>query len=256
MKFDEFLVNFEKDAGGKEQIALAIYYLETEEGKQSVSQSEIRSLIRSSQSTISPSGTSAYFKRLANAKWIAPTGDNEYRLTGSGREEVKARLDEGPIGGPRKQDDVFLDTDNFEGEERYEQLVKDINRCYQYRIYDATMVLSRKLFEDLVYQILQTHYAGENVQMFYDQENNRHYTFEELLNNLRDAVSTLRRYSRELDKALVEELRNLKNEGNAGAHAIRVDFTDEEIEAWSRDATRIAEVLFDVLQGARIADSD
>jgi len=75
-----------------------------------------------------------------------------------------------------------------------------------------------------------------------------------LLNNLKDGVPTLRRYSRELNDAFVEEIRELKNAGNKGAHSVRVKFTDDEMEEWSNDITRMAEVLYDVLEGARIAN--
>jgi hypothetical protein len=81
MDFDRYLESFDDDAGGKEQAALAIYYLETEEENSSASQSEIRSLIRTSRSTVSPSGTTSYFNRLDDAEWITPVGNNEYRTT-------------------------------------------------------------------------------------------------------------------------------------------------------------------------------
>lgn len=256
MSFDRYLEAFDVDAGGKEQAALALYYLGEVEGRPSVTQSEVRSEIERSRSTYSPSGVSMYFDRLDADGLIASVGDGGYRLTRTGIGYVEKRLDDDALVSRRDEEDRFIDTDGFEGDERYGKLVDDINECYRYRIYDATMVLTRKLFEDMVFQNLQTHFAGQDVQMFYDQENSRHYTFDELLNNLSDAVPTLGRYSRELDRGLVEGVRELKNEGNAGAHAIRVDFTDEEAEAWSGVATRSTEVLYDVLQGARIASNE
>ncbi|USZ69405.1 hypothetical protein NGM10_06630 [Halorussus salilacus] len=162
-------------------------------------------------------------------------------------------LDDEALGNPRNEGESFIDSEVVD-DERYERLIKDINDCYRYRIYDGTMVLTRKLFEDMVFEILKTHYAGRDVQMFYNQEDDCHYSFNELLNKLKDGVSTLRRYSRELDDAFVEEVRELKNAGNRGAHSIRVDFTDDEVEEWASDATRMFEVLYDVLLGARIAD--
>lgn len=256
MSYDHYLDAFDDEAGGKEQTALAIYYLGEVEGKSSISQSEVRSLIQRSRSTISPSGVSRYISRLRGDSLVAPVGNGGYRLTGDGIEDVEAQLDDTALVSTRDEEDLFIDADRFEDDGRYTRLVDDINECYRYRIYDATLVLTRKLLEDLVFQILKTHYSGDDVQMFYDQENDRHYSFDELLNNLSDAVPTLRRYSRELDRGLVEGVRELKNEGNAGAHAIRVDFTDEEVEERSADATRLAEVLYDVLEGARIADSE
>lgn len=255
MSFDRYLEAFDSNAGGKEQAALALYYVGEVEGQPRVTQAEVRTEIERSRSTYSPSGVSRYFDRLDGDGLIASVGDGRYRLTPAGIEYVEERLDDAALVSTREEGDLFIDTDGFDDDGRYAQLVDDVNECYRYRIYDATLVLSRKLFEDLVFQILKTHYSGDDVQMFYDQENDRHYSFDELLNNLSEAVPTLRRYSRELDRALVEGLRELKNEGNAGAHAIRVEFTDEEVEAWSGDTTRTAKILYDVLEGARVADS-
>lgn len=256
MSFDQYLGAFDNEAGGKEQTALAVYYLGEVKGHPSVSQSDVRSIIRQSRSTFSPSGVSRYISRLQEDGLVASVGNGGYRLTPDGIDDVEARLDDASLVSTREEGDLFIDIDGFDDASRYAQLVHDVNECYRYRIYDATMVLTRKFFEDMVFQILKTHYSGDDVQMFYDQENNRHYSFGELLNNLSDAVPTLRRFSRELDRGMVEGVRKLKDEGNAGAHAIRVDFTDDEVEALSGDATRFAEILYDVLQGIHVANRD
>ncbi|SFS65911.1 hypothetical protein [Halostagnicola kamekurae] len=255
MEFDRFLEHFEDGAGQKEQVGLVIYYFETEQAQDEVTQGDVKELIQRSRSSISSSSISTYFSRLRGSDWITDTENDGYRLTHFGEEEVETRLDDEALDNPRGEEDLFLDIDGFEnGDDRYERLVADINEAYRYRLYDATMVLTRKFFEDMVFQILKTHYAGEDNEMFYDQENNRHYSFDDLLTNLREGVPTLRQYARELERSTVDDLRDLKEEGNSGAHAIRVDFTDEEIEDWSGDATRIAEILYEVLRGARIAD--
>ncbi|MDZ7849980.1 MAG: hypothetical protein U5K70_03925 [Halodesulfurarchaeum sp.] len=254
MSFDRYLEGLDDDAGGKEHAALALYYLDEVEGQPKVAQAEVRTEIKQSRSIYSPSGVSRYFDRLDGDGLIASVGNGEYRLTPAGVEYVEGWLDETVLVNTRDEGDLFINTDGFESDERYAQLVDDINECYRYRIYDATLVLSRKLFEDLIFQILKTYYSGDDVQMFYDQENSRHYSFDELLNNLSDTVPTLRRFSRELDRSLVEGIRELKDEGNAGAHALRVEFADEEVEAFSGEATRFAEILYDILQGIRIAE--
>jgi hypothetical protein len=254
MDIDYLLDHFADGAGDKEEIALIIYYLEKRENDpiEGVTQSDVKEVIRNSRSAVNTSSVSTYFSRL-KGDWISESNGNSYILTHDGKDGVQELLADDALDFPREEDDRFIDSDIFE-EDRYKKLIEDINDCYRYRIYDGTMVLSRKLFEDLVFEILKTHYAGEDVQMFYNQEDDCHYSFNELLNNLKEGVPILRRYSRELDDAFVEEIRDLKNAGNRGAHSIRVDFTDGEVEEWSSDATRISEVLYDVLLGARIAD--
>ena len=255
MTFDRFLANYDDDARQREKVGLAIYYLETEQNNDDVTQADVRDLIQRSRSSISTSSISSYFTRLRENNWITTTENDGYRLTHSGREEVESRLDYEALDNPRDEGDLFLDIDEFEdGDDRYERLVADINESYRYRLYDATMVLTRKFFEDMIFQILKTHYAGRQNDMFYDQENGQHYSFDGLLTNLKEGVPELRMYSRELDRPMIEDIRDLKEEGNSGAHSIRIDFTDQEVESLSIEATQYAEIIYETLLGVRIAD--
>jgi predicted transcriptional regulator len=253
MNFDRLLEYLDTEAGQKEQVALIFYYFEQFEGENEITQSDVRELIRDSRSLINTSSVSTYFGRLENEDDITTAGNDGYRLTHEGEDRIEELLDEDALDEHRDEGDLFIDTDAID-HERYQELIEDINDCYRYRVYSGTMVLTRKLFEDIVFEILKTHYGGDDVQMYYHQEDDRHYSFNELLNNLKEGVQTLRRYSRELDEAFVERIRELKNAGNRGAHSIRISFTDDEMEEWSNDVTRIAEVLYDVLEGARIAN--
>lgn len=252
INFDQFLKSFDSSAGQKERIALAVYYLEEQENKDRITQSEVKNIIRSSKASITPSSVSMYFTRLKEGKWLTESGDTGYCLTISGEEEVTSMID-GEILND-KRDDLFIATDVFEGEDYYGRLIVDINQCYEYRIYDATLVLTRKFFEHLVFKILQKEYAGEDNQMFYDQENNEHYRFDDLLDNLKDGVPRLRKhtYGQQLDKELVADLRKLKDEGNKGAHSVRIDISEEEIEGIAEDATRLTEILFEVFEGVQL----
>lgn len=254
MDIDYLIDYFDDDAGNKEEVALIIYYLENREDGpiESVQPADVKEIIRNSRSAVSTSGVSKYFSRL-NSDWISESNGDGYRLTHDGEDGVEALLPDGALDTPREDGDRFIDSGVFE-EYHYQQLLEDINKSYRHHLYDATMVLTRKFFEDMVFQILKTHYAGRDNEKFYNQEENQHYSFDSLISNLRDSVPTLRQYSLDLDESLVDDLRDLKEEGNAGAHKIRVDFEDDEIEEWSNDATRIAEVLYEVLQGARIRD--
>lgn len=256
MEFNQLLEHFDEDAGQKEKIALAIYCHEGQQNPPKIKPRTVKLAVQRSRASISISSVSTYLRRLQKKEWIKPIEDDSYRLTHTGRDQVEVLLDGEALDNPRDEEDRFLNMDNFDEDERYAKLVEDVNKSYQYRIYDATMVLTRKFFEDIVFEILKTHYAGDDVQMFYDQENSQHHSFDDLLSNFKDGVPALRRYSRELEREMVEELRDLKNEGNTGAHSIRVDFTDEEVEDWSSEATMIAEVFYDVLLGARIADEE
>lgn len=256
MNINHLIDHFDEDAGGKEEVALIMYYLEKrdDEETEGVTQAEVKEVIRSSRSTVTISGVSTYFSRLADANWISEGRGNKYVLTHPGEDEVEALLDDEALAGPRPEDDRFIDSDIFE-EERYQKLVEDINASYRHHIYDGTMVLTRKFFENMVFEILRGEYSGEDVQMFFDQENQRHYSFDELLNNLKIGVPNLKRFTKEgLDREMVEDLRDLKDKGNKSAHSIRVEYDEGEVEELSPEATRYAEVIYEVWKGVENAN--
>lgn len=247
MEFNRLLQNYESE-GQKEIVALAIFYLEEYEEQQEVASSDIRRVIKDSRSTISTSSISSYLQRLDN--WIADTSNGDYQLSHVGQEEVKSRLREDILNEPR--DDLFLNTTDLNENEYYERLIQDINKCYQHHIPDAALVLSRKLFEHLVYNILQGHYGGRNNEIFLNTDENRPLAFKALIENLRDAQTTLHQYSRDLDDEVIDAVEELRQEGNSGAHSIRVDITEEDLEELSSELTRAAEILFDVYMKIQI----
>jgi hypothetical protein len=253
MDIDYLIDNLDDDAGHKEEVALIIYYLENreEEAIETVSQSDVKEVLRRSRSAVSTDGVSSYFSRLKNKGWISEANGDRYILTHDGEDGVEGLLADGALDTPRDENERFIDSDIFE-EHRYKKLVEDINESYRYHIYDGTMVLTRKLFENMVFEILREEYTGEDVQMFFDQENQRHYSFDELLNNLKLGTPDLKRFTKEgFDRGMVEDIRELKEKGNKGAHSVRVDFHEGEVEALSDDATHLSEVIYEIWQGVQ-----
>lgn len=253
MDIDYLIDHFDDSAGHKEEVALIIYYLENrdENETEGVTQSEVKEIIRNSRSRVSTSSVYTYFSRLEDAEWISESNGDSYILTHDGEDDVEELLADGVLNIPRNEDERFIDSDIFE-EHRYKKLVDDINESYRYHVYDGTMVLTRKFFENLIFEILRGEYSGEDTQMFFDQENQRHYNFDELLNNLKIGVPDIKRFTKEgLDREMVEDIRELKEKGNKGAHSIRVNFDEGEVEALSDDATHLAEVIYEVWTGVQ-----
>lgn len=254
MEFDQLLKHFDGNSGQKEQVALVIFYLEEFEDKNSITQSDVKDVIRRSRSTIKPATISEYFRRLEMDGWISKTEDGGYRLGIDGGPRIRALLDDGAFDSPREAGDHFINTVVFE-EHRFQKLVEDINKSYRYHIYDGTLVLTRKLFEHMIFEILRNQYSGKDNHMFFDVENQRHYHFDELLNNFKIGISELKMYTKErLDDKMVEDIRDLKDRGNLSAHSIRVDFEEGEVEALSGDATYFAEILHEIWKGVQNAN--
>lgn len=252
MEFDRLLEQYDAE-GQKEVVGLAIYYIENFEGESGATPSEVGDLLEASRSSVSKSSVSTYLKRLDN--WVTNTANGGYQLTHKGEQHVERALEDELFDEPRS--DKFLDTSDLDEDDYYKRLVDDINSCYRNHIPDATLVMSRKLFEHLTYKILMGHFSGEDPDMYFDTDRRRALGFKQLVSNFEDNITLLRQYSRDLDEDVAETVEWFREQGNTGAHSIRVDVSEEELEEKSKEATRAVEILYDVWVGVQIqADGD
>ena len=251
MDFDR-LLDFSDYSRQQEVIGLAIFHCEEYREQQEVSQDEIVELIEGSRESVPKKNIPTYLSRLESDGYLT-TGSEGYRLKHEGQEYFKEIVSSELIDQPRE--DRFIDTE-IADEEFYDRLVDEINECYRVRVNNATLVMTRKLFENLLADILRGHYGRQDVDLFFDTHRGYHHGLKELKKNLRDNVADFRIYSRDIDEEILDELDEFKERGDAGAHSIVVDVSDEELERMSDDATKLFELLYDTWKGVRIANDN
>jgi hypothetical protein len=251
MEFDR-LLKFSDYSRQQEIVGLAVFYFEEYRECQEIDRAEIINLIQESRESVPKTNVSTYLSRLESEGHLT-TGSEGYRLKHQGQKYFRNLISSDLIEEPRE--DRFIDTD-IADEQFYDRLVEDINECYRVRVNDAILVLTRKLFENLLVDILRGHYGRQNVELFFDTHRGYHHGLKELKKNLRENVSDFRIYSRDIDEDLLDELDKFKEQGDAGAHSIAVNVTDEKVEAMSDDVTRLFDVFYDTWQGVRIANDD
>jgi predicted secreted protein len=251
MEFDR-LLKFSEYSRQQEIVGLAVFYLEEYCGSEEVEREEIIKLIEKSRESVPKGNVSTYFSRLEEDNYLT-TGTEGYRLKHEGKEFFKRIISSDLVEEPRQ--DQFIDTD-IADEEFYEQLIEEINECYRVRVNNAVLVLTRKLFENILADILRGHYGRQNVDLSFDTHRGYHHGLKQLKNNFRDNVSDFRIYSRDIDEDILDGLDEFKKRGDAGAHSIAVNVTDGEIEAMSDDATQLFNILYDTWKGVRIANDN
>lgn len=143
--------------------------------------------------------------------------------------------------------DRFLDIDNVPGT-FYPELVDNINRCYSLGIYDATLVLTRKLLENLLIDILREQYGKQEIDLYYLPDNKRFQKFSTLINNFENNLNDFQHLSGGLDSDFIEELNAFRQEANAEAHSIETNVTDNEMENYRELARHTSQVLFRLRQ--------
>lgn len=139
----------------------------------------------------------------------------------------------------------FLDIDNVPGT-FYPELVKDINRCYSLGIYDATLVLTRKLLENLLIDVLRDQYGTGGIQIYYRPNNGQFQIFSTLIENFEDNLIDFKHLSGGLDSDFIDELNAFRQNANAEAHSIETNITESEMKDYREQARHASRVLFRV----------
>jgi len=139
--------------------------------------------------------------------------------------------------------DSFIEIDSVSGE-FYPELIQNINRCYRTGIYDASLVLTRKLLENLLIDILRSQYGTDRIEIYYDTDRKQFQPFYELVSSFESNIEDFHHYSTEIDGGLIEDLNSFRKTANRGAHSLEVNISDDEINRYGEKATKTARILF------------
>ena len=127
----------------------------------------------------------------------------------------------------------------------YNELRDEINKAYQLRLFTSVMLLVRKLFENLIIEILRMKYpynsSPNNLEIYYFKKYRRFQNFTILLQNIED-----RKTDFTVDEHLITEIISLikpfRKGANANAHSIII--VSDEKDIFEFDIPRISSLLF------------
>lgn len=141
-------------------------------------------------------------------------------------------------------------TDNY-----YSKLVFEINRAFGYGLYTATLVLVRKLFENLIVDLLRTRYGMKRIDVFYWKERHMHHSLSTLISNLRGNVEDFKIYTDafDRDKNFFRFLDEIKEKADAGAHSLEILPDPDKNKVWKPSMNKYIELILWVIQ--RIKDT-
>lgn len=254
--FDELLNSIPEDIKqeltDRDVVGLAGYYLRKVEGEHPFATKQIRGVVEPSLQPVpndsigsypSQLGEKEYFQRI-NGEWdLTEEGLNYY-----GKMVTLASADD----APRDDDDLFISVD-YPDDDFYGTLVDDINRSYRHHIYDATMILTRKLLENLLIECLRLRLGtGEHLEAFYIPDQGRFQPFSVLIDNFGEHLGEFKPFDPDLDATFVSQLDQFRTRANANAHSIQVDLSPGEVEALSDDANSLSKRLFRLRTQARL----
>ncbi|MGD2248783.1 MAG: hypothetical protein PVF58_10300 [Candidatus Methanofastidiosia archaeon] len=135
---------------------------------------------------------------------------------------------------------ITLNHDDF----FYQRLEEEINTCYAEGAYTAAFVMSRKLIENLLIEVLREKYGHKtknDVEIYFEINQGRFQDFSKLLENLEN-----RKKDFKIDKNTIEEFFNLvkpfKRAANSKTHSI-VHIFEKKEELEEYEVQRLASLL-------------
>ncbi|MCC6603633.1 MAG: hypothetical protein IT327_10505 [Anaerolineae bacterium] len=105
----------------------------------------------------------------------------------------------------------------------YKKLIDEINQAYNFQLPISLSVLIRKLFENLIIDILRKKYGTEELELYYDPRRRRFQDFSVLLKNLEAKQPDFHHISTNLNQNFIIQLNWYRETGNSGAHSIDTD---------------------------------
>lgn len=118
------------------------------------------------------------------------------------------------------------------GEQLYEELKNEINKAYSHGLFTATIILSRKLVENFLIDILRKKYPPSNsgLEIYYIPAQGRFRDLSDLINEL-DGRKQDFEPDVETVKSILELTNHMREKANSGAHSIVFYADKNDIES-------------------------
>jgi hypothetical protein len=164
-------------------------------------------------------------------------------------EEIAERWGENLINTPEAQ---YLDIDT---PSKYEKLAAGINDSYRVGSYTATMILSRKLIENLLIEVLRYEFRNDQPQVYFDVDRNQNKSLKPLIENFGEHKNRFKKDSERIDQDLISNLNAIRKEGNSSAHSIEMDNTKEDCDDLSNNLHEAVDVLLSIRRQQVVSQS-
>jgi hypothetical protein len=122
-----------------------------------------------------------------------------------------------------------------------------VDRAFNVGILPAVQILSRKLLEDLVIDILRKKYGPPRLELYFGKGKRRFQGFELLLRNLSDNLGDFVG-SPGLDLPLLKRVDTFREQGNSSAHSMELTLDPAIAKSELVELEHIAKVSIRVLQ--------
>ena len=148
-------------------------------------------------------------------------------------------------------EEKYLDIDkNFIPDSFYNDLIEQINVTFLDCCYSASTILLRKLFENLLIDILRKKYGTKECKYLYWNERRKHFlNFAKLIENFKEKLNDFIIYSKKIEKNFIKFLEEkIKFPGNESAHTIEEIIEEKDLRLKQNEINSYLRLLFSILQ--------
>ena len=111
------------------------------------------------------------------------------------------------------------------------RLIEEINDAYSFGLYTSSYVCLRKLFENLIIELLRSKFGTSEVNLYYWTTKGRFHDFSVLIENFERKASDFKPYTSGFDQSFFGFLKKFKQRANRSAHSIEFFQKPTEIES-------------------------
>lgn len=130
----------------------------------------------------------------------------------------------------------------------YKKLITEINALYASGHTISLSILVRKLFENLIIDILRKKYSASQLNFYFDASQGRFHGFSILLKNLDHNKDDFKDITSELNTELIKKISKYRGVGNSSAHSIDVDLTLESIKTAKNEINYLVQFLLRIFR--------
>lgn len=124
-----------------------------------------------------------------------------------------------------------IDTDN----DFLKKHINEINRSYTKKCFTCVFILARKVFENLIIEILKSKYPRER-DLYFDEKLVRNLDFSVVLDNLYKKRNEFEPEKKEAIDRLRQKLKPFKNDANDKVHSLyHIVENQKEVDDWNLD---------------------
>jgi hypothetical protein len=221
------------------------YVLQTLKDSDSISIENAIGLCRDYRRDIDPRMVAEVLENMRREGWFIPNPETPsspwLKLSMHGKEQSKQAH---PVLAPAKRSGKLIE-DTTLPDDFYKRVVNEINILFTNNHPIPICILVRKLFENLIIDILRKRYGMSDVSIFFDASHRKFHGFSKLLMALSERKTDFAHIASNLDD-IINKINKFRENGNASAHSIDVDITMDQIAGMKDDINYLVPMLVSI----------